>query len=46
MSNKTKILLVEDEATLAVIVRDTLKSQGFEVLTADNWERGLQLFFH
>ena len=46
MSNKTKILLVEDEATLAVIVRDTLKSQGFEVLTADNGERGLQLFFH
>ena len=46
MSNKTKILLVEDEATLAVIVRDTLKSQGFEVITADNGERGLQLFFH
>ena len=45
MNNKTKILLVEDEATLAVIVRDTLKSQGFEVLTADNGEQGLQMFF-
>ena len=45
MSNKTKILLVEDEATLAVIIRDTLKSQDFEVLTADNGEQGLQMFF-
>ena len=45
MNNKTKILLVEDEATLAVIVRDTLKSQGFEVITADNGEQGLQMFF-
>ena len=45
MNNKTKILLVEDEATLAVIVRDTLKLQGFEVITADNGEQGLQMFF-
>ena len=45
MSKKTKILLVEDEATLAVIIRDTLKSQDFEVLTADNGEQGLQMFF-
>ena len=45
MSNKTKILLVEDEATLAVIIRDTLKSQDFEVLTADNGEQGLQMVF-
>ena len=45
MSNKTKILLVEDEATLAFIIRDTLKSQDFEVLTADNGEQGLQMFF-
>lgn len=44
MNNKTKILLVEDEATLAVIVRDTLKLQGFEVITADNGEQGLQMF--
>ena len=45
MNNNTKILLVEDEATLAVIIRDTLKSQGFEVITADNGEQGLQMFF-
>ena len=45
MNNNTKILLVEDEATLAVIIRDTLKLQGFEVITADNGEQGLQMFF-
>ena len=45
MNNKTKILLVEDETTLAVIIRDTLKSQGFQVVTADNGEQGLQMFF-
>lgn len=45
MNNGTKILLVEDETTLAVIIRDTLKSQSFQVITADNGEQGLQLFF-
>ena len=46
MTKQIKILLVEDEATLAIIIRDTLKSQGFQVITAENGERGLQLFFH
>ena len=46
MTKQIKILLVEDEATLAVIIRDTLNSQGFQIITADNGERGLQLFFH
>ena len=46
MTKQIKILLVEDEATLAVIIRDTLNSQGFQVITAENGERGLQLFFH
>ena len=46
MTKQIKILLVEDEATLAIIIRDTLKSQGFQVITADNGEHGLQLFFH
>ena len=45
MNNETKVLLVEDETTLAVIIRDTLKSQGFQVTTANNGEQGLQLFF-
>ena len=46
MMKQIKILLVEDEATLAIIIRDTLNSQGFQVITAENGERGLQLFFH
>ena len=46
MTKQIKILLVEDEATLAIIIRDTLNSQGFQVITAENGERGLQLFFH
>ena len=29
-----KILFVEDEADLALIVADTLRNQGYEVLTA------------
>ncbi len=45
MNSETKILLVEDEATLAIIIRDTLRSQGFQVVTADNGEQGLQMFF-
>ncbi|MGN0282428.1 MAG: response regulator transcription factor [Prevotella sp.] len=45
MNSATKVLLVEDETTLAVIIRDTLKSQGFQVMTADNGEHGLQIFF-
>ena len=45
MNNETKVLLVEDETTLAVIIRDTLKSQGFQVTTANNGEQGLQLYF-
>ncbi len=46
MNSETKILLVEDEATLATIIRDTLRSQGFQVMTASNGEQGLQMFFH
>ena len=46
MTKQIKILLVEDETTLAIIIRDTLNSQGFQVITAENGERGLQLFFH
>ena len=45
MDNETKILLVEDEATLAIIIRDTLRSQGFQVISTDNGELGLQMFF-
>lgn len=40
----SKILLVEDEADLALIVADTLRGQGYEVLTADNGFDGLDKF--
>lgn len=39
-----KILLVEDEADLALIVADTLRGQGYEVLTAGNGIDGLDKF--
>lgn len=40
-----KILLVEDELTLSMIIKDTLDSEGFEVVQAENGNKGLQLFF-
>ena len=41
---KHKILLVEDEATLAIIVADMLRREGFEVAQARNGEEGISLF--
>ncbi|WP_291530720.1 response regulator transcription factor [Bacteroides sp. UBA939] len=43
--NKIKVLLVEDEQTLAMIIKDTLESQNFIIHTAHNGEEGLRLFF-
>ena len=31
---KIKVLLVEDEQTLAMIIKDTLDGQGFDIQTA------------
>lgn len=42
MSNK--ILLVEDDLTLSMIISETLQRDGFEVLTANNGEDGLKMF--
>lgn len=42
---KIKILLVEDEQTLAMIIKDTLEGQGFLIHTAADGEEGLRLFF-
>ena len=42
---KIKVLLVEDEQTLAMIIKDTLESQGFLIHTAADGEEGLRLFF-
>lgn len=41
---KNKILFVEDEADLSLIVADTLRGQGYEVLTAEDGVKGLERF--
>lgn len=41
---KHKILLVEDEADLSLIVADTLRGQGYEVITATDGIDGLNKF--
>lgn len=40
-----KVLLVEDEQTLAMIIKDTLTDQGFEIILGENGVEGLNLFF-
>ena len=42
---KITVLLVEDEQTLAMIIKDTLEGQGFLIQTAADGEEGLRLFF-
>lgn len=42
--NKIKVLLVEDEQSLAMILSDTLEAQGFEMRTAGDGEEGLRMF--
>ncbi len=42
--NKIKVLLVEDETSLAMILSDTLEAQGFEMRTARDGEEGLRMF--
>ena len=42
---ETKLLLVEDEASLAMIVCDVLEKQGFEVRCASTGNEGLKLFY-
>lgn len=39
------ILLVEDEVSLAMIVKDALEEEGYEVTTARNGEQGIDLYF-
>lgn len=40
--DKIKVLLVEDEATLAMIVQETLGSEGFEVTVANDGFEGIE----
>ena len=42
--NKIKVLLVEDETSLAMILSDTLEAQGFEMRVAHDGEEGLRMF--
>ncbi len=41
---KDRILLVEDDSTLSMIVSETLQRDGFEVMTAGDGEDGLEKF--
>ena len=45
MEEKIKLLLVEDESALAMIVKDVLEKEGFQVEWAANGNLGLKLFF-
>ncbi|MBE6287057.1 MAG: response regulator transcription factor [Mediterranea massiliensis] len=44
-NEKIRVLLVEDEQTLAMIIKDTLEGQGFNISIANDGEQGLRLFF-
>jgi len=41
--NKIKVLLVEDEETLAMIIQDTLSQEGFEVFVANDGLMGISM---
>lgn len=43
--DKIHVLLVEDEETLAMIIKDTLEGQNFIIHTAGDGEEGLRRFF-
>ena len=45
MMEKIHVLLVEDERTLSMIIKDTLEEQGFHISTAFHGEEGLRMFF-
>ncbi len=43
--SKIHVLLVEDEQTLAMIIKDTLEGQEFVIHTACDGEEGLRMFY-
>jgi len=43
MNEKINVLLVEDEQTLAMIIKDTLDTQGFRVMLASDGLQGLEM---
>ena len=42
MEQKIKVLLVEDEASLAMIMKDTMEPEGMSVTLAADGEEGLR----
>lgn len=45
MKDKIKVLLVEDEQTLAMIIKDTLEDEGFDIVLAKDGMAGLKSYF-
>jgi len=45
MVTASKILLVEDELSLAMVIQDNLRSKGYDVIHASNGDEGLKQFF-
>ena len=45
MKDEINVLLVEDEQTLAMIIKDTLEDQGFSIRIANEGRTGLKNFF-
>ncbi|MFZ2886801.1 MAG: response regulator [Minisyncoccia bacterium] len=43
MSDKKRILVVEDEQAVSLALTDMLKAEGFEVLSANDGEKGLAI---
>lgn len=43
--NKINVLLVEDEEMLAMIIKDTLSEEGFDITLASNGVEGVRQFF-
>ena len=41
MNNKIKIMVIDDEPLMRITVRDALKSEGYDVLTAETGKAGL-----
>lgn len=45
MNEKINVLLVEDEQTLAMIIKDTLEDEGFSITIMEDGKKGLEAFF-
>lgn len=46
MKPARKILLVEDEMSLAMVIKDNLETHGYRVIHAKDGEEGLKMFYH